>query len=301
VEAAVMERWDTYLSENESQIKPLINEYLELKMHLEPPPKEEIQDWASRALPVFGSLRSQLEEGVDDLRDIADPDQRVKIDMQSMMLQGALNMTQGQLELWEEGKFVPEDFIEPTAAERRAQRAEWRKKREAEREAKALADAQADAAKAEQAAAEQQDTPKDYIAEEMTLWERYVADFVKQYTLDEGQRSSAWSVLQELQGRARRYRSLRRNELARLEEVLATPAAIDRTTDVEDRIRDLYGPVDEMFTELKNRIERIPTPRQRADAEQRAADEAERKETESQKPPEKSETSQSDESGTEPE
>ncbi|MFQ5462201.1 MAG: hypothetical protein ACE5E5_06190 [Phycisphaerae bacterium] len=253
LDQAVLDRWVPYLDSHHEQLKPLVNEYLELKMQLTPPPKEEIQSWAGRALSEFESIKTQLYEGVDDLREVANDLQRVKIDAQAVMLGGALTYGETQLKLWRDGQFDPADFLAPT----RTQRRQRREKREEKKRSRA--------ADQDQDVASEKGTPHDVIEEELSLWDQYVVNFVRRFELDDGQRSSAQSVLAEMKQRALSHRAQRSRELAELERQLEdenpTP---DEQGEIKKKIQALYGPIDELFAELKRRVELLPTASQRA-------------------------------------
>ena len=61
IEEQVVRQWTNFLDENRGQIQPLLNEFLELRLGLEPPEEQRVQDWAERVTPVFQYLRRQLE------------------------------------------------------------------------------------------------------------------------------------------------------------------------------------------------------------------------------------------------
>jgi len=264
-EEAILERWTGFLEENRDEIEPLVNEFIELRWELEPPEKEEVQDWARRADPVFGKIREQVEGGVDDFRKILTPMQRIKFEAQATAFTGGMNMAQAQIKKWEEGDFEREDFWEPTREERRRRREERRRAREeAER-----ASQEATEEKKEVVAAVEEEPP-DQVALEMTAWEKYVAEFIDLYNLNDAQRTTAISCLEELQQRALAHRDSRREEIARLEERIANNSGTEEElAEIKASLARLYGPIDEMFAELKSRLEVIPTAEQRRNAERK--------------------------------
>jgi gas vesicle protein len=87
-------------------------------------------------------------------------------------------------------------------------------------------------------------------------WASYVELFIETYDLDEGQQSTARSILSELQARRDEYEQLYREEFQ----------AIPKNGDEKDRASrsaELNAPIREMFDELKARLDRIPRPAQR--------------------------------------
>jgi hypothetical protein len=88
-----------------------------------------------------------------------------------------------------------------------------------------------------------------------------VSDFIAKYALDDAQRGAAASMLQEMKERAVAHRDRHRTEVTQLERRLAAgrPEDADR---VAGDLQRLYGPIDDMFRELQQRLQRIPTQAQ---------------------------------------
>jgi hypothetical protein len=249
----VVQRWTRFLKENRGDLQPLLNEFVEMRMELRPPPKERVRDWSKKAVPVFEKVRRQLDEGAADFRKVLQPGQEIKFEAENLKFRAGLLFAERRLKQWQSGDFDENDFWEPTRAERR--------KRRVAREERAEANADA----------RPQPAPKeDPITEEVKAWEAYVQEFVKQYHLDESQKTTALSCLTELKDRAMSHRDLRRDDIAKLEERIGTHSGTDsELADLRIRLTELYGPVDEMFQELKRRLEAIPTDAQRETAEKK--------------------------------
>lgn len=255
VEQAVVKRWGTFFSENRSQIQPLINEFAELQMEMEPPSKERVQDWARRATPVFDQFRGQIKEGNTEVRELLGPLQAAKFDVEAMAFDAALAGVRGKLEKWENGDFAPREFWMPTPAERRKMHEAKRRERET-RERQYAADKPE---KAEQ----------DQIALELESWDKYVEEFVRLYGFDESQRTTALSCLSELKQRAIDHRDTRRDDIAKLEERIENHTGSEQDlAEIKKQLSELYGPIDGMFKELKDRLAQIPTAEQRAKVEE---------------------------------
>ena len=251
VREAAVKRFETFLTENRSTIQPLANEFIEMRMTLEPPSKERIQAWADRALPVFEKTRDKIRESNDEFRKVLRPMQRAKFEIDALQMSAGMAVAEQKLKEWKGGEFDKALFWEPLPAERR-QRREERRHRRAEREPTAEA-------------AESIKTSVDQIVAELDRWEKYVADFVPMFNLDEGQRTTALSCLSELKDRAIAHRDRRREDIARLEYRIEHKTATDvPLDDLKKQLSELYGPIDDMFKELQARLEKIPTAEQRA-------------------------------------
>jgi len=261
VRQAVVERWGTFLNENRSTIQPLANEFVEMRMELEPPAKEQVQAWAQRAMPVFVQFRQQVNQGTSEFREILNPLQRAEFELEALQFGVGMQVAEHKLKQWQKGEFEKVEFWEPTGAERRQRRAERRRRRMEQ------------ARKTAESAPQSQET--DQIALELKAWDKYVKEFIRIYKLDEGQRTAVLSVLSELKGRALAHRDRHRNDIVRLERRIETfTGAEEDLADLKKQLTELYGPIDDLFKELRRRIEQIPTATQRAEAgKQMAKDE----------------------------
>ncbi len=256
---SVVKRWGGFIGDNRSTLKPLINDFIEMRLGREPPSTEQVESWAREALPMFKKTRAQFDEGKADFREVLSPLQRAKFEVQLLELGVGMNFLEERLTQLSDGNIddVARDmFWEPpglTQAERRQRRNEQRRER---------AEAVERAAKVAAAAA-------DHIAVELTAWERYAIDFINRYNLDEGQRTTARSCLTELTERARAHRDRRRMDIAHIENQIAGFSGSEtELTALKEQLTELYGPIDDMFKELERRLEQIPTAAQRARAEQ---------------------------------
>lgn len=249
VREATVKRFETFLTENRSQIQPLANEFIEMRMTLEPPSKERVQAWSDRALPVFEKSRDQIRESNEEFRKVLRHEQRAKFEIDALQMSAGMAITEQKLKEWKNGEFDKDVFWEPLPAERR-QRREERRRRRAEGE--------------QRTEAASPKTPVDQIVAELDRWEKYVADFVQMFNLDEGQRTTALSCLSELKERAIAHRDRRHEDIARLEYRIEHNAAAAPLDNLQKQLSELYGPIDDMFKELRTRLDQIPTARQRA-------------------------------------
>lgn len=247
-------RWGGFLRDNASTVQPVINDLIEMRLGLEPPEKKHIQEWAKQALPVFEQVRGQLQASTQDFRQLLDPQQRVEFEVDALKLRVGLQWAQQKLEQWGEGEVDPDDLWTPPG-ERRERRAELGRRREESKETAKSAGSGEKAAGAE----------KDQVLQELELWDRYVQSFMRLYQLDEGQRDAVLSVLNEMKERALAHRERHREDIERLEERIGSFSGSDEELEaLKKELTELYGPIDDMFNELKERIEQIPTASQRA-------------------------------------
>ncbi|MCA9254241.1 MAG: hypothetical protein KDA33_01330 [Phycisphaerales bacterium] len=97
-------------------------------------------------------------------------------------------------------------------------------------------------------------------------WRRYVARFNDRYRLTDSQRTSAESILRDIERQAGEFESRHAEQIRRLIE------------DGEDEAaRRAAAPLESLFEDLRHRLQRLPTARQRAAGSTPAARETERK------------------------
>ncbi len=265
---AVVDRWAPFLAENRSRFEPVVNEFLEMRLELEPPTKQRLQAWADKTLPLFELVTSKLGEAKSDLRKILTPMQRIEFEIHAMEFGLGLKMAESKIRLLQSGEFEPGDFRafwQPTAAERKRRR-EAREASDRGSRAEAISTQEPNL----EGKVTDESNPVDPILAELDGWEQYVTDFVRLHRFDDGQRTTAQSLLTELRLRAMTHRGRKRDEISRLEHRISNADGSDREMEqLEKQLTELYGPIDEMFKELQGRIELIPTAKQRASAVRR--------------------------------
>ncbi len=255
----VLDRWQPFLAENQNALKPLINEFLEMRLDIEPPKKEAVQDWAQRMAPVFDKVRTQLLEGSNDFRSELTAMQRVKFAVDMAKVSIGLQFADQMLQNWRAGEVDEDDVWESPDSGRSKRR---RERRRARRDSIA-----------EMVAKEAASETIDQIGAEVGTWEQYVRDFVNMYQFDGGQRTAASSVLSEMSQRALSHRDSRRSEIQSLERQIENfSGGEEEMAELRRRLVNLYGPIDEMFKELQTRVGAIPTSDQRKLVESEAVE-----------------------------
>ena len=243
---AATKRWTKYADKNRTNLQPLINEFIEMRMEMEPPSTERIQAWATRSEKALGAIRSEMTQHIDEIREILDPLQQAKLETNLLKFNAGFEVAQTKLQQWQRGEYNEREFWDPPASQRR--------KRREDREAQRLAEEQAK---------EEAERQKDQILTELDAWDEYVRSFIALYQLDDGQRMTANTSLKEIKERAVKHRDRYKDQIDRLEEMIeSNEGDKERLTVIEAKLVELYGPIDEMFDELKDRLGRIPTQQQ---------------------------------------
>jgi hypothetical protein len=250
-----LNRWPKFLEENRAELQPLLNEWIEMRLAMEPPSTEQVQAWSERMLPVWQKIRGQFNDGIEDVREVLNPLQRAKFESEVLQFNTGLNVAEAKIKQWHRGEFKEHEFWDPP----RSVRKKRREARKAEQ-------------RGEQIEAEAQ--PVDQVAEELKSWDRYTEEFIRIYELDEGQKSTARSCLKELRDRATAYRDRNIDRINKLEDRIArSDGSRDELKEIEKLLIEVYGPIDDMFKELQARLEGIPTSAQRAKVEEGKSEE----------------------------
>ena len=243
IQEVILSRWPKFLNDRRSILQPLINEHFELRLALEPPDPSEVQDWAERALSLFDEVQAQFEETRLQLRDHLDPVQQARFDLDAMKMGVGLEVFKAKLKAWRRGEFKEHEWWDPTPRVRRS-RGAGKEKPSASKESETFAPTQA----------------KMKIDEEFLRWNLYVAEFIEQFHLDDAQSEAARSILRECKQRALDHHDRYRARLEQLEKDLAGDK--QPTEQQQQEMLALYEPIDAIFTELKTRLEQIPTTTQ---------------------------------------
>ncbi len=91
-------------------------------------------------------------------------------------------------------------------------------------------------------------------------WDRYVEDFTRRYQLDESQQATAQSALRTLKQQRDAYRESQKQNFETLHQIEDPEVR-------RQRYRELNAPIESMFSELRQRLMKLPTSAQIAAAE----------------------------------
>lgn len=239
LESSVYSEMGWFLVKNRKVLWDQISEFTSMRSSGQAFTPELIARWTRESEPLLADLRERLDRTVESLEKTMTPQQReiLKRDLESLERRQA--WIDEMRRRWADGGWEPRDW----GLEKDPAYANWKSNPQQLRLQQRRA--------ARQAARERRALIE---AVDETLWARYVRQFVRKYQLDEGQNRTAYSILRELQVRARDYKQSRRKEIEHLPRYkLATDP--------------LGEPLKRMFAELKARLEPIPTAAQREAAD----------------------------------
>jgi len=247
LETQMLDQWRPFLKENRNRIQPLVNDYFEMRMGLEPPTSDQVADWAKRAMPVYKDIRKRVETGQQKLSEMLTPRQRAKLKMERMKTAATLEAFESSLERWRSGTFQQNELWQPPPGYRSD-------------DAKPATTSQP--FEPVETAPQFADLP-DRAAEELSFWIVWVDQFCERYELDRSQRNAAHSILREMLGRARDHVRANTERIEAVERIIEDATAPADEPAVLAELNAVYGPLENMGQELQTRIERLPTTAQR--------------------------------------
>ncbi len=247
---ATADEWSQLIEDHRDGLRPLLNEYLDMRLGPEPPTDERVKRWAEKAEPIVDQLLTEhraLRDGLAKEPELPEGEPAPDV------IEVGLDVARQHLAQWKRGDYKRSTFWGPSI------KPEVRQRPPAEANPPNPEPGRTDAPLA---------LPVDPIALELLGWAKYVEEFAARHHLDAAQRDAAMSCLLEMTQRANTHRERHLEDVERLERRIdnssQTPAEQES---IQREIVRLYGPVDDMFAELKRRLEQIPTTVQRRRAE----------------------------------
>lgn len=270
----IKDRFPNWLSDNRAEIQDLMNQYFEALLNDEPPAPEDVAVWAQRVLPLMEDFEQQAIGLTDDMRPFMTEDQLLQLDSEIAAFRTGMTMAKNRVGVWSEGGYDPEtEWIRSPEARERA-REERRARREAIRAARERAEAGESpdvAAAAALAEAEQREAARA-AEREQDEWTKYTLAMIKRYEFNDEQRQKAMTVLRRQQQQRDRYLKRRADDIQRV------TTQLEQAQGDEDREQALAAynkvnePVERMFQQLKDQLDRLPTRAQRRAAAERIMD-----------------------------
>jgi hypothetical protein len=276
----IKERFPDWLQENRRNIQPLVNEWVEMNMAGMPPTKDEVADWAQRALPMFDEFREKVELTSQDMRDYMTDEQQVLLDGQIAAMNVGMNYVEQRMAVWAEGGWDWETEWPRSKIFREHERARIARleseAQAAQNQALGIDEMPAEGGGAESyAAVSDVENPRRAVEQKPTPepagdplnkddWVRYTQDFIRRYQLDEAQRNRAMTILESLQQQRDRYLKRNAERIKYLERQMAAADTAEERESVQAAIARVQSTVERYFDQLKERLNTLPSRKQRA-------------------------------------
>jgi len=273
-------RVNMLLDKHEKQVRELFREALAMRTAGHPPTAEQIKSWAERALPVYEDAKRHILEGNEEWGQILTPEQKRthEIDLKMMKLDFA--QYEQRLARWSKGGFdAKTDWVTPPSAAARPVRPSGATtgpsnpsvQKPAAPVAPPSAGSPSGPIRVGQSEPKPPTTAPGSVVQQIPFdpehaWDVWVGDFIKLCRLDEAQTTQARAILKDCRERASRHRDAHRDDYLRvhrrLRELRSGGAAPEVLAEASKELADLDAPINDLFEELKARIEQIPTREQ---------------------------------------
>ena len=267
----IKERFPRFLAENREHIITIVNQYAAALLGEDPPAPEDVADWADRTQPLLNDFLSLVEESGEQMRTFMTEDQQAMLTGEMAMLRVATNHVNSRMEIWRNGGYDWESEWPRSEAFQKKQMAredQLRTEQEsARREALGLPPTTSDASAATMPNGAT--TTRPVIAKPSGPkddWTEYVESFIKRYDLNSEQQDQARRILRSLQEQRDSYLRRRLPDIEALEKRQKQAATDEERAKVAAETERINEPLERYFQQLKERLEPLPTRRQRAAA-----------------------------------
>lgn len=209
---------------------------------------EQIARWAKMGRPLFDEMESSIERVAAELEESLPEDKKSVLQKDMAGFHKRQKVVEAMNERWARGLWEPDEWgLEDDPIQTAAARTE---SPQPDPEPLATTQAARPTAPLVAPAVTAAPIPDHWIEHDPTTWIAFVLEIRKNFRLDAGQMDTAWSIHAELVERAGRYAKLRTAQLAEI------PSA-QRPT------HEAYKPIRDLFAELRDRLEALPTSTQR--------------------------------------
>jgi hypothetical protein len=238
--ALLVARVRKFLVAHEADLRQLLKESIDMQIGRVPATPENYKKWSERAQPIYEAAKTAILEGNREWGEILDEQQKTIHRMDLDQMATSFQQVDQLMVKWSEGNFDPGDLRPQPPPGTTSEVSEAHLvSREPPMVAMKVEDA----------------------------WDLFVRRMIEVYRFTDDQKNAAYAILQESRNRAKGYRESRKEEFTRLE---ARLLSLSRTSprppeyaETEQKIRELEKPIDDLFSEMRTRLEEIPNKDQR--------------------------------------
>ncbi|MGE3181940.1 MAG: hypothetical protein AB7N71_09935 [Phycisphaerae bacterium] len=281
-------RW---FSEQRKDLQPVMNEFLEMWAKNEAPTPEQVSEWSERALPAFDSFTNMLVETSEATRGYLTEEQNTILDGNIAAFNVGTSYARARLQEWQEGGFDAEVHWHRAPGHQQAVREEQKLIHAEEEYARQVAEgknpdppehwvndgaggtnaagnAVAGANKGARSAPANNATPRAPAAAAKAVdeMEQYTAAFCQRYELDQAQHAKAYQFLKDAQEQRDRWQTRIAEREVKLNEMIARASTDGGRQAAQQKLDKIREPFARHFDKLKERLEKLPTAQQRANA-----------------------------------
>jgi hypothetical protein len=248
-----------FLHAHRTQLKPLVNQFVEVMLNDAAPEPAEVAIWSQRLLPLLHQFGEVVAGIAEEERGLLNADQELVFDVEYAGFQTVVFLGRNQLGVWAAGGYDPQtEWIwgDPEGGRRLHEGLnKWEVSMD-EAGRRVRDDGVHPDAAAADAAGVSRDRPTDE-------WTRYTRGFIRRYDLNAEQRQNAYTLLHQEQQRRDNYLLSKSAEVERVAKLLQATGPEEESENALDAYERLYAPVRQMFEQLKRRLNTLPTRAQR--------------------------------------
>ncbi len=231
----------SFLKDHEAELRQLIRESIEMNIDKRKATPENYKAWAEKARPLFERAKKDILDGNKEWGDILNDTQKKIHDFDLAQMQGTFTQMDGLITKWSDGQYSPKDLSpRPPSAVAKGNDPQGHRL---------------------------SDGPEVYVRKTEELWQLYVNQFIEVYQLTPEQRNAGYAILQDCRGRATGYRNGHKKEFdaveSQLKEASNTPTATARAIELREQQAELERPIQDIFSDLRQRLDQIPSKAQR--------------------------------------
>lgn len=240
------ELWMPFFQKHRSRLAPLVNRMIEAQWDPDLPSAADAQDWADKALELNEVFAEQFKKSNQELAKLLTPEQLSRFEKLGEQFEAGLKQFSDELDKMKQGK-----LHETRWAKGRLARRERQQRYQRDREQREFQEVL---------------SSPELAALTVGAWDAYVVGFVREFGLDDAQKLAASSVLDDVRKRAVQYVKSHAEDLNEVKREVKSAEAEQRKQIVQQRA-ELVKPLNDLFAELRTRLEQIPTEAQRSQAE----------------------------------
>ncbi len=287
----LFQNWVAFFLQNAEKFMPVARGMIETRLANKPFTPERVAEWTKVTRPMMERWYARTSR---DMRQFAaqnlTPEQQAKFKEDLGVFDRRADETRRAMVRWEKGEWMPESWGLENDQVHMALQAQLAEAKRARELAAKTPDRPKPAAAPKPAASPTTPPPKARLNRfkrrgpmrvgqtpqrttsgpareasslpDETKWVAYVRDFCTRYGLDKAQQASAYAILKDLQEQAQTYRTSRVEDIKRLEAQNRQASTPEERRDAQAELREVLRGIDELFEELKARLDKIPTAEQ---------------------------------------
>lgn len=259
------ERVPEWMNANRAEMQTLMNRFIEAQMHDEPPSPADVAQWAQRVQPLLVEFEDVFTGVTESMREYLRDEQITLLDAEFAAFQAGVGLVKNKVAVWADGGYDPEtEWTAPGEDRRRREREERNEMRAAmdtARDEVVLAPTDPSGPAADVPGAESSES------QPVDEWALYTQRFVQRYDLNRDQRQKANAFLLSKQEERDKYLQQKSRELERVTQMAFAAQSDEARAKARAAFDKLNEPIDRVFSQLKEKLETLPTRAQRRGAE----------------------------------